>query len=57
MGNDPLQNYVSPSEQDREIEILQEIQQAVLEHADSISAICEKAAVLDWWVKKMPVLV
>jgi hypothetical protein len=57
VGNDPLQNYVSPSEQDREIEILQEIQQAVLEHADSISAICEKAAVLDWWVKKMPVLV
>jgi len=35
---------------DREIDILQQLQQAVLEHAESITAICERAGVLDWCV-------
>ncbi|KAG8819348.1 MutS protein msh5 [Serendipita sp. 399] len=35
---------------DREIEILQSLQSDVLCHSDAIITICEKAAVLDWYV-------
>jgi hypothetical protein len=50
----PLRPLITPhagadSSSDREIEILQLVQQTVLEHAESITAICEQAAVLDWY--------
>ena len=41
--------YCAESTLDREIEIIQDLQNQVLECAESIATICERSAELDWY--------